>query len=301
MHLIILISPMKKITLVLIASICVCLASHAQENSPGENKVRPVFTAGISYSYITAELQLSDLSNHSVWYGTDFGTYELTPEEIDDLNDHIDRKNTVNNVNLEFGMTLFGRPESKWKAGVIFLAGLARSNATIYNSVTDTNEYLFDSKLSKPCLGVGFDVSYAFNARWGLVMKPYFVCTFGHASKITDNINVAPEGFTQSTTDTYRSFYQRLSLMATFSAGRFVFSAGPGFYLLISNHEYTIEREYVSNGDLLLDEIHSKSINRSFMDASVSARWNIAGPFSLFVFTGIGKDIIVNSGLKVTL
>lgn len=291
---------MKKITLVLIIVMGVCLASHAQENSPGENKARPVFTAGISYSYIMADLQLSSLSNHSVWYGTDFGTYELTSEEIDDLNDHIDRTNTVNNVNVEFGITLFGRPESKWKAGVTLLAGLARTNATIYNSITDTNEYLLDSKLIKPCLGLGFDINYAFNARWGVVLKPYFVCTFGQSEKITDNINAVPEGFTQSTTDAYRSFYQRLSLMATFSTGDFVFSAGPGLYLLVSNHEYTIERVQTSSGDILLDEINSRSINKSIVDASVSARWNITGPFSLYVFSGIGRDIIVNGGLKVT-
>lgn len=258
----------------LIIAIGVCLASHAQENSPGENKAGPVFTAGISYSYITADLQLSGLSNHSVWYGTDFGTYELSGEEIDDLNDHIDRNNTVNNVNVEFGITLFGRPESKWKAGVTFLAGLARTHATIYNSMTDTNEYLLDSKLIKPCLGLGFDINYAFNARLGVILKPYFVCTFGHSEK--------------------------LSLMAAFSTGHFVFSAGPGLYLLVSNHEYTIERVQTSSGDLLLDEINSRSINKSFIDASVSARWNIAGPFSLYVFSGIGRDIIVNGGLKVT-
>jgi hypothetical protein len=249
---------------------------------------------------MSADLQLSSLSKHSIWYGNDFGTYDLNSEEIDEVNDQVDRNNTVNNVNLEFGMTLFGRPESKWKAGFTILAGLASANATIYNSITNTNEYRFDSKLIKPCLGLGVDVNYAFNDRWGLAIKPYFVCTFGKAEEITDNINSPPEGFTQSTTDTYRSFYERLSLMATFSPGHFVFSAGPGLYLLVSSHEYTIERVSSSNGDLLLDEIHSTSINRSFVDASVSARWNIAGPFSLYVFSGIGRDIIVNGGFKVT-
>ena len=290
---------MKQIYFMFITAICVNMATYAQENNPVAKNGKTVFTAGISYSYMTADLRLSELSKHSIWYGTDYGTYVLNKDELKEVNDHIERKNTVNNINLEFGFNLFDHPDSKWEAGISFLAGLARNNTTIYNTVTDTNEYQLNSKLIKPFMGVGFDLSYAIDDRWGLSMKPYFVCTFGQAEEITDNINVAPEGFIQTTTDSYRSFYQRFSLMATYTAGDFVFSAGPGLYLLVSHHEYEIRRIYESNGDLLLDVITSRGINRWPVDASLSGQWNFAGPFYLYVFSGIGADIIVNGGLRV--
>jgi hypothetical protein len=290
---------MKKFTQLFFLIFCALGVARAQENSPGDKKGSPVFIAGISYSYMSADLRLADLSKHSVWYGADLGTYELSGDEIKEVNDNIERNNFVNNVNLEFGIIFYDRPESKWKASAGILAGLARSNSEVYNNLTDTSEYTLDSKFIKPCLGVELDLVYAFDPHWELAIKPLFVSTFGETEEITDNINVVPEGFTMTTTDTYHSFYQRLSLMARYNAGKFLFSAGPGFYLMLSNHEYTIERVYVSTGELLLDEIKSRSINRSFIDASFSANWNIAGPLSLYVFTGIGKDIIVNSGITV--
>jgi hypothetical protein len=289
---------MKKIAM-LMFSIYLCIGAYSQDSKDDPPRSGIRFIAGISYSYMSADLQLAGLSKHSVWYGTDFGTYVLSDDEIKEVNDHIERNNAVNNVNLEFGMILFERPESKWKASAGVLAGIARSNAEIYNNLTDTSEYTLDSKFIKPCLGVEFDLVYAFDPHWELAIKPLFVSTFGETEEITDNINVVPEGFTMTTTDTYHSFYQRLSLMARYTTGNFSFSAGPGLYLVLSNHEYTIERVYASTGELLLDEINSRSINRSFIDASLSANWNITGPLSLYVFTGIGKDIIVNTGITV--
>jgi hypothetical protein len=290
---------MKKIILLLVLINYINLVAHSQENSQGSTKSKSVFTAGISYSNMSADLQLAGLSKHSVWYGTDLGTYELTDDEIREVNDHIERNNFVNNVNLEFGMILYDRPESKWEVIAGVLAGLARSNSEVYNHFTDTSEYTFNSKFIKPCLGVEVALFYTFDPHWELAVKPLFVSTFGETEEITDHINVVPEGFTMTTTDTYHSFYQRLSLMAGYTSGNFKFSAGPGLYLMLSNHEYTIERVYTSTGELLLDEINSRSINRSFIDASLSANWNISGLLSLYVFSGIGKDIIVNTGITV--
>lgn len=290
---------MKKFTLFFLLVFCVLLVTRAQENSQGSTKSNPVFMAGISYSYMSADLKLANLSKHSVWYGTDLGTYELTRDEIKEVNDQIERKNYVNNINLEFGMVLYDRPESKWKIIAGVLAGFARSNSEIYNNITDTSEYTFNSRFIKPCLGVEVGLFYTFDPHWELAVKPLFVTTFGVTEEITDNINAVPEGFTMTTSDTYHSFYQRLCLMAGYTAGNLKFSAGPGIYLMLSEHEYTIERVYTSTGELLLDEINSRSINRSCIDASLSVNWNITGPLNFYVFSGIGKDIIVNTGLTV--
>jgi hypothetical protein len=288
---------MKRLVLLSLILTTFCQVIQSQKTDNKTEAKSPKFSVGVSYSYLSWDLRLAGLSEHSIWYGTDYGTNTLSRDQIKEVNDQIDRNNEVNNVNVEFGINLFDSPESGWKGRMTLLGGIARTNATMHNNVTDTNEYIFDSKLYKPCLGIGFDMEYAFDKRWGLAIKPYFVSTFGQTEKITDNINVVPEGFSQATSDTYRSFYQRLSLLATFSTGHFVFSAGPGLYLAVSHHEYVIQRVYISTGDRLLDEINSRSINRSFADASLSIRWKVAGPVSLYVFSGIGRDIIVNGGL----
>lgn len=281
--------------------LCLALIVRSQETSQAPVKSESRFFIGASYSYLNADLKLNRLSNHSVWYGEDFGTYDFNGEELDAIDSVIDRNSRVNNVNFEASMVLYGRPDSKWHATATLLLGIASSYTTIHNNVTDTDEYTIDSKFQKPCVGMGLDVSYALDPHWGISLRPFFICTFGEAVTVTDNINPVPEGFLQTNRDTYRSFYQRVSLMATYTTGDLVLSAGPGFYWLLSNHEYTIKRVYESNGDLLVDEINSRSINRSFLDGTVAIRWHVSGPVSLYAMTGIGADIVVNGGIIVGL
>ena len=289
---------MKKLILTTLI-ISTGLMGYAQETGQEKVKNEPRFFIGISYSYLTADLKLDRLSNHSVWYGKDFGTYDFTREELDVVDSVIDRNNQVNNVNLETTMVLYGRPDSKWRATATLLLGLARSYTTIHNNVTGTDEYTYDSKFQKPCVGIGMDVSYALDPRWGISLRPFFICTFGEAATITDNINPVPDGFLQTTSDTYSSFYQRVSLMATYTTGDLVLAAGPGFYWLLSNHEYTIRRVYQSNGDLLIDEINSRGVNRSFLDGTVSIRWHVTGRVNLYALAGIGADIVINGGVTL--
>lgn len=289
---------MKKLIL---TTLIICLGILVHSHDAGQEPVKKEsrFFLGASYSYLNADMKLNRLSNHSVWYGQDFGTYDFTGEELDVIDSVIDRNNQVNNVNLEFGMVLYDRPDSKWNARATFFLGLARSYATIHNTVTETDEYTFDSRLQKPCLGLGMDVSYALDPHWGISLRPFFISTFGEAVTITDNINPVPDGFIQTTSDTYRSFYQRVSLMATYTTGNVVLAVGPGFYWLLSNHEYTINRVYQSSGELLTDEITSRSINRSFVDGTVAIRWHVSGPLSLYALVGIGSDIVVNGGITL--
>jgi hypothetical protein len=272
---------------------------RSQDIGKEQVKNEPRFFVGASWSYLNADLKLDRLSNHSVWYGEDFGTYDFTREELDVIDSVIDRNNQVNNVNLEAGMVLYGRPDSKWSATATLLLGLARSYTTIHNNVTGTDEYTFDSKFQKPCAGIGMDVSYSLDPRWGISLRPFFISTFGEAVTITDNINPIPDGFLQTTSDTYRSFYQRVSLLATYTTGNLVLAAGPGFYWFLVNHEYTIERVYESNGDLLIDEITSRSVNRSFIDGTVAVKWHVSGPVNLYAIAGIGNDIVVNAGITL--
>ena len=52
-----------------------------------------------AYSYLSADLKLSSLSLHSVWFGEDLGTHDLSSQEIDEVNATVDRTISINNVN----------------------------------------------------------------------------------------------------------------------------------------------------------------------------------------------------------
>lgn len=279
--------------------ICTGIVAHSQQAPQVSVNDNPRFFFGASWSYLNADLKLDRLSNHSVWYGEDYGTYDFTREELDGIDSVIDRNNRVNNVSLEATMVFYSRPDSKWNATATLMLGLARSYTILHNNVTGNDEYTFDSEFQKPCAGIGMDVSYALDPHWGISLRPFFISTFGEAIKITDNINPVPDGFLQTTSDTYSSFYQRISLLATFTTGDLKLAAGPGFYWFLVNHEYTIERVYESNGDLLIDEINSRSVNRSFVDGTVAVKWHVSGPVNLYAIAGIGNDIVVNAGITL--
>lgn len=271
--------------------------SRSQVNEANPAQAGNRFFAGISYSFQSADLELWSMSLHSVWYGEDLGTHELSDREIDEINAVIDRDIVIHSINLEAGMSFLNNPDSKWHFNGKIFFGLSGSKSEIRNTVTDTMEYSFDSEFSKPCSGVGFDVGYSFNPHWGVSLRPYFMGTIGKITNIEDNINIKPENVTEVRQDHYFVLYEHLSLMADFTAGHFTLSAGPGIYWVTSRHKYSIDRVNDLNGDTMFDEITSHAISKSMIDGSIAVEWRIIDPLTFYATAGIAKDLFVNTGI----
>ena len=287
---------MKKIYLLILTAL-VCLSAQSQDQPKEPAAGGKKFTVGVSYSYMSLDMKLTDMSLHSVWAGQDMGTYDLSSAEIDDLNSFADRLSTMNSICVEAGMSFLNKPDSKWRLDGNLILGLADIQKNIYNNNSEKEEYNYKSGFSKPYLGIGFDISYQFNPKWGLEIKPLFNATMGKNSDITDNINLVPENFTQTLDDKYSSFYERLSLMGSFTTGNLKLSAGPGFYWVNANHEYIIEQTNMTNGDIIRDEINSKSVARGFIDGSIAVEWKITGPIMFSAIAGIGNDVFIKTGI----
>lgn len=287
---------MKKFLLICIGMI-ITLAALSQSDTEKQDPAGNRFFVGVSYSFISVELKLSSLSLHSLWYGEDLGTHDLTNAEIDAVNSTIDRNIIINNINVEAGMKFLNNPDSKWYFNGKLFFGIAGLKSETYNNVTDTLEYSFDSEFAKPCSGVGFDVGYRFSSRWGLSLRPYFMGTIGKITTIVDNINNKPENVTEVKQDQSFALYGHLGLMAVFTAGQFTLSVGPGVYWLNSRHKYTIDRVNDLTGDTMCDEITSYAVGKSMIDCSIAVEWQIIEPLTLYINAGIAKDLFINTGI----
>lgn len=286
----------KKIYLLLLAVFLLLAAqSRSQTNKPIEN--RKHFYFGVSYILMSMDMKLTDMTLHTIWAGQDMGTNEITDEEINDLNSFAERTTTVGAVCLEAGIQIFNKPQSEWHIDGTVSLGLAHTQNTIYNQNTEQQEYAYNSGFSKPIFGLGFNITYHFTPTWGFTVRPLLSATMGSSLEITDNINRVPENFTQVLDDKYSTFYERISLLGSFKSGNIKLFAGPGFYRLHSNHEYIIERTNISNGEVVLDEINTKTSGRSFIDGNIAFEWRIYEPLLICALAGVGQDIFIKTGL----
>ena len=287
---------MKKLLLLIFMTILFIQAWSQNQNTDPLTSGEKFFI-GLSYSYMSLDMKLRDLSLHSVWAGQDLGTRDLSSEEVDEINDFAERTTTVNTICVEVGMPLLNKPDSKWRIDGTLILGIAQTEKRTYNKNSETEEYSSNSGFSKPYFGLGFNIAYQFNPKWGLALRPIFTATMGNTSEITDNINLVPENFTQTAEDKYSTYYERISLLGKFTAGNFNLYAGPGFYWINSNHEYTIEQTNMSNGDIIREEVNSKSVARSFIDGNIAVEWRIIKQLTYYAHAGIGNDIFVNTGI----
>ncbi len=287
---------MKKTYLLLLASL-ITVCALAQEQTQVPVKTGKNFFVGISYFYTSLDMKLQDMSIHTVWAGQDMGKYDLSEVEIDEINSFTERTATTNNVCAEVGMPLLNKAGSPWRIDGILSIGVAQIQKTTYNQNSGIEEYKHTSGFSNPFLGLGFNIAYQIDPIWGLELRPVFNATMGKDSEVTDNINLVPENFTQTFEDNYHTFYERVSLLGSFSAGSFRLFAGPGFYWINSKHQYNIEQTNINNGDLIQDEIISNGISRSFIDGNVALDWKITAPLSFYAHVAIGGDIFINSGI----
>ena len=121
--------------------------------------------------------------------------------------------------------------------------------------------------------------------------------TFGKSDEISDNLYPYVADHSEIREDKFYTIYERLNLLATFSAGKFRIAAGPGFYYAQSNHEYRVERTNNSTGDILLDKNSTRLVPRFFIDGGAGVEWKFTDALSLDVFAGIGRDIAVKAGV----
>jgi hypothetical protein len=273
------------------------LSARSQVTASEPVKTGDRFFVGVSYTYMSLDMELNALSLHSVWYGEDLGTTDLTADEIDEINAAVDRSTSINNINIEAGMAFINKPGAKWHFNGKLCLGIAGSKIEVQNNSTDTLEYSYDSGLSKPAFSLGLDVGYAFNDHWALSLRPMFMGTMGKNSDITDNINPEPVNVTQTTDDKYYTYYEHASLTADYTAGHFTVSVGPGFYWVNSKHIYSINRVNDLNGDTMNDEITRKMIAKSFIDGSVAVEWKIIEALTFYAVAGIGPDLMINTGI----
>lgn len=273
------------------------LFARAQHAENGPEKKQQRFQIGVSYVFMDLDMKVHDMSISSVWQDVDFGTDELTDEEIDEINSIIDRTNTLNGLMLEAGMTLFQNPGSTWIVDGSLMLGIGNSRTKTFNNHTDTSEMVVRSNFSEPCLGLGFSIIHQFNTHWGMLIRPMAVVTFGSSDEIEDNMYPYVANFTETRDDKFVTFYERVNLMASYTAGKFKIALGPGLYFAQSHHNYKVERINNTNGDVLLDEISTDLVPRSFIDGVAAVEWNFAAPFTLNIFVGAGRDITARAGL----
>jgi hypothetical protein len=256
------------------------------------------FFVGASYSFMSVDMKLSSLSLHSIWYGSDLGSRDLEPGEIDTINDFVNRHSDINALSLEAGMDFINNPEVKWKFSGALLLGIAQNLTTVHNNETGVQEYSFNSGFSKPCLGLGINFGYQFNKHWGLSLRPYIVGTMGTITDIDDQINTDPINFTSKKEDKFSTLYLRSSLMASYTAGPVTIMAGPGFYYLWAKHKYTRTYTNINDGQVITEEATYVLIPRSFIDGNVAVSWKIIPQLTLQAHAGIGKDIMADGGIQ---
>jgi hypothetical protein len=273
-------------------------SAFAQESTGEQTSKNRRFFVGAAYSYMSVDMKLTDMSLHSVWYGQDQGTHDLTGEEIDELNDQFERNSRINALMAEFGWWIMKKPETRWQVNGKIFAGIAQSYSNINNKSGETQEITFNSGFSKPCLGLGAGVGYRFSDRWELNLNPVIVGTMGSSDEITDKTHPDPVNFQSEKENNYRTLVGRLDLQVTFRAGPVNIYAGPGIYRICSWHDYT--RTY-SEGDpeeVITEEMTTRIVNRSWLVATAGVSWEIIPQLTLFAKTGLGSDISFDGGIQ---
>jgi len=283
---------------VLLLMLISCFFSALAEESAGEQTMKNRrFFVGVSYSFMSADMRLTDMSLHSVWYGNDMGKYDLSGEEIDELNEQFERNSRINALLAEFGWWIVKKPETGWQVNGKILAGIAQNQSTIDNKSTGEEQISFNSGFSRPCLGLGAGVGYRLTNRWGLSLNPYIVGTMGTSSEIVDNTNPDPLHFQAVLEHKFRTLVGRIDLQASFRAGPVNIFAGPGIYRIWSWHDYTRNYSEGDPGEVITEEMTTRIVITSWLVATAGVSWEIIPPLTIFARTGLGADISVDGGI----
>lgn len=294
-----LLSDMKKLLLLFVVYMLV-FNGFSQENPQAGNSRKSApnrFFAGISYSYMSVDMELASMKLHSVWKGVDPGIEEKTDDEIAAINGYVDRYSRINAFCIQLGMVFLNKPEVRWKLQGTLFAGLAENLTTVTNTLNSVQEYSFNSGYSKPCLGLGFDLGYQFSPEWGIVLRPFVVGTMGKSNSVEDLANPDLLNFNVKKENNYRTIYGKVSLLAGYTTGKVTVYAGPGFYRIWSHHEYKREYTQTEDWETITEEMTTTLVPVNFMDGNLAALWKISDRFSMNLIFGFGNDVNVNAGL----
>lgn len=290
------IKPMKQILLVFLVA-QLCITAQSQDTPDYPVKTGGKYFVGVTYSYLSSDLNLESMTRHSVWDGQDFGTVELDQDEIDTINSFMDYKEQFHDLSLAVGMVLLNKPGKPWYIDGRLEFGLFRRMNSIINTSVDTGNLKITSKHFSPSFILGFDFRYGFSDRWKLTLDAQSLYAFGNNQEIDQNIFPAVESMDESKENNFNMSYTSINLLASCTIKNITLYAGPGFYLLFNKNKYQIVRTSQEDGKTYEDIIKTATKTRNFINGSVGIDWKISDHFMVGAGAGISNDISVNAGV----
>ena len=264
---------------------------------PESSRTAPRFWAGLSYSYMQNDMKLHSCIEHTVWQGLDYVADTLTSDEISSVNSIARFTSNNQSITLEGGMVILGKPGKKWHIDGKIIIGLTQTKYTTYDKDKDVNDLVVTSPFSRLCTGVEFRFGYLISNHWGVMAIPLLTYAQGTAKQIDDRLNGPLLNFSQDLTEKSQTFLTRVNLMASYHAGPFTFSAGPGFYFAYNYRDYKNKLTNPSDGSTYSIEKRSVFYNKYFADASLSVDWRITSVLEVSLSGGIAKDIMVTPAI----
>ena len=279
-------------TLIFISSIALL---HAQEQKTDRKPKK--FHIGLSYVYINADLELCDMTHESKIGEAELDPFNLSEEDLDDLNSFMKWNNQTQSLCLSFGMFLLNKTDSRWQIDANLIFGLSKMRYLVRDTRNDTAEQISKTGFCKPTVGVEFKVKYAFNNLLGILVEPCFIYSWGELTPTKDRLNAGLENFTISREHDFHYIYSRINVMASYTHKRFSFSIGPGLYYLFFTNRYKLVRTNQLSGstteDLTTSQLHSKFP----LDGVLDVTWRMMDPLTFHVECAIGSDVRIQSGI----
>lgn len=287
---------MKKLLLFCsVLFIAAVLKAQDPEPTPGKHRH---FHAGAYYSYSSSTLKINDFSAHSIWYGSDLGTYTAPDSIIDQMND--ERKDVIklNNISVAAGMILTDKPGSHWFVDVTLLFGLSAVNTQTDLDLAKQKQMSAKSDLVNPAFGLTFNARYNLNKHWGVTAIPEIYYTWGNADKISDSIHPMIAHFSNDLKEEFSNAYGRISLMASYSLNQLTISAGPGFFYTLVKKTYTMNRTDPETGYQYTDELKTTLQSHSLIDGCLRADWTFIDQLTFSLQVAVGQNLFINTGLR---
>lgn len=273
-----------------------CLMVQSQDADTSPEKTRPKFFAGISYSYLSVESELHELTYHSVWYGQDLGTVTVDENELDNINQQRTELNDRHYLAVEPGMVFLNNNRWCFEGSVLF--GVSRVKFKTEIDQPESRQKTVTTDFKDLVTGISLNLRYNFSEKWGLSLMPHFIYSWGDSDDIKDNIRPQVDFFVNDLKESYSNGYGRLNIMASYMARRLIVSLGPGFYYSFIDRTYTIDRTNPETMDKYHDAIESSLHSIAFIDACLRVDWTIIEPLTLSMEAAAGQDLFIKTFLR---
>jgi len=286
----------KHVLFCMILFIATALSAQDPGSAPTEKQRR--FHIGASYSFYNASLKITNFSAHSVWYGSDLGTFTANDDEIARMNNHRTETCKLNALVVQVGAILLDQTKGHWFIDASLLLGISAVNTQTDLDLLSQNKMTVKSDPTNPVVGLSFNLRYNFNPHWGITAVPEIVYAWGKTNEITDSIHPMTTNFVNDLQEDFSYGYGRIALMASYTGKRFTVSAGPGFYYAQMKNTYSIRRTNPENGYEYSDELKTTLCSKSFIDGCLRADWIFIDPLTISLQVAAGNDFCINTGLR---